>query len=127
MRGIIVGLCLVACPGNGISVIGQDAKRSTIETLDATGRAAMAEGRYAEAQEDFQRIEEADPSIAEVHATLAAIRLKQREYDKAISEVHTALKLKPALARLDVLLGLSLSEFGRFDEALPNLVKGFKQ
>jgi tetratricopeptide (TPR) repeat protein len=65
--------------------------------------------------------------VAEVHATLAAIYFKQREYELAVREVRTAQKLKPSLPRLDTLLALSLAELGKFDEALPHLEKGFKQ
>jgi tetratricopeptide (TPR) repeat protein len=62
-----------------------------------------------------------------VHATLAAICFKLKDYEEAVSEIQKAEKLKPDLPRLDSLLGLSLSELGRFNEALPKLEKGFKQ
>ena len=92
-----------------------------------TGQQALAAGRYAEARQNFEQLAKLDPKIAEVHATLAAIYFKQREYELAVREVRTAQKLKPTLPRLDSLLALSLSELGRFQEALPHLEKGFKQ
>lgn len=91
------------------------------------GQQALAHGRYAEAQADFEKLAQLDPGIAEVHATLAAIDFKQREYDAAVREVRTALRLKPSLPRLDSLLGLSLSELSRYSEAIPYLEKGFRQ
>lgn len=95
--------------------------------LAAEGRQALATGHYPEAEQAFEKLAALEPSIAEIHATLAAICFKQREYERAITEIHTALKLKPTLPRLDSLLGLSQSELGRFAEALPHLEKGFKQ
>src|ERR1700758_3650787 len=95
--------------------------------LSAAGRQALAAGHYAEAQSDFEKLAKLEPSIAEIHATLAAICFKQREYEQAITEIRTAKKRKPGLPRLDSLLGLSLSELGRYDEALPSLEKAFKQ
>ena len=77
--------------------------------------------------QNFEQLAKLEPNIAEVHATLAAIYFKQREYELSVHEVRTAQKLKPALPRLDSLLGLSLSELGQFEEALPRLEKGFKQ
>lgn len=65
--------------------------------------------------------------MAEAHATLAVIYFKLRQYDLAVQQVRTAQRLKPGLPKLDSLLGLSLSELGRFSEALPHLEKGFKQ
>ena len=91
------------------------------------GQKALAAGRFAEARQNFEELEKLAPGVAEVHATLAAIYFKLREYELAIKEVRTAQKLKPSLPRLDSLLGLSLSELGRFGEALPRLEKGFSQ
>jgi tetratricopeptide (TPR) repeat protein len=91
------------------------------------GQKALAAGHYTEAQQNFEQLAKLEPGIAEVHATLAAIYFKQREYELSVHEVRTAQKLKPGLPRLDSLLGLSLSELGQFQEALPHLEKGFKQ
>jgi predicted Zn-dependent protease len=91
------------------------------------GQKALAAGHYPEAQQDFEQLAKLEPSIAEVHATLAAIYFKQREYELSVHEVRTAQKLKPGLPRLDSLLGLSLSELGQFQESVPHLEKGFKQ
>lgn len=91
------------------------------------GQKALAAGRYEEARQNFEELEKLAPGVAEVHATLAAIYFKLREYELAIREIRSAQKLKPSLPRLDNLLGLSLSELGQFPEALPHLEKGFKQ
>ncbi len=95
--------------------------------LSEAGQAALSAGHYAEAKSDFEQLERIAPQVAEVHATLAAIDFKLRDYEDAIREVHLAQKLKPSLPRLDNLLALSLAESGRFREALPGLEKGFKQ
>jgi predicted Zn-dependent protease len=92
----------------------------------AFGQRALAEGRYADAQNNFEKLAKLAPQVAEVHATLAAIYFKQREFELAVREVRAAQKLKPSLPRLDSLLGLSLSESGQLTEALPHLEKGFK-
>jgi predicted Zn-dependent protease len=91
------------------------------------GQQALAAGQYAAAQTNFEKLAKLEPGIAEVHATLAIIYFKQREYDLAVREIHTAQKLKPGLPKLDSLLGMSLAEMGRFHDALPGLEKGFKQ
>ncbi|MGA7340005.1 MAG: tetratricopeptide repeat protein [Terracidiphilus sp.] len=91
------------------------------------GQQALAQGHYADAQADFEKLAKLEPGVAEVHATLAAIYFQQRQYEQAIREVRSAQKLKPGLPRLDSLLALSLAETGRFEQALPGLEKGFKQ
>ena len=96
-------------------------------TYAQAGQRALAGGHYLEARQNFEQLAKLEPNIAEVHATLAAIYFKLREYELSVREVRTAQKLKPSLPRLDSLLGLSLSELGQFEEALPLLEKGFRQ
>ena len=93
----------------------------------AAGQQALAAGRYAEARANFEKLAKLEPGVAEVHATLAVIDFKLREYELAVVEVQTAQRLKPSLPKLDSLLGVAQAELGRFSEALPGLEKGFKQ
>jgi tetratricopeptide (TPR) repeat protein len=102
-------------------------RQEDAETYADAGRKALAAGQYPEARDNFEKLAKLAPGVAEVHATLAAIYFKQREYDLAVRQVRMAQKLKPDLPRLDSLLGLSLSEMNRFEEALSSLEKGFKQ
>ncbi len=95
--------------------------------LAAAGQQAMGRGDYAIAEENFHHLAQLNPNVAEIHATLAAICFKRREYDQAIREIRTAQRLRPFLPKLDSLLGLSLAEEGRYVEALPHLDKGFHQ
>jgi tetratricopeptide (TPR) repeat protein len=119
---LFLGFCLVLA----ITAAGQR-DGTDPGALAAAGQQAMLHGDYATAEEDFQQLEQMDPGIAEIHATLAAICFKRREYDKAIREIHTAQRLKPGIPRLDTLLGLSLGEEDKYTEALPYLEKGFRQ
>jgi len=93
----------------------------------AAGQQALAAGRYSEARTNYEELAKLEPGIAEVHATLAVIDFKLRDYELAIGEVQTAQRLKPSLPKLDSLLGMAQAELGRFAEALPGLEKGFKQ
>lgn len=97
------------------------------ERYAAHGQQALAAGQFAAARSDFEHLAELQPQVAEIHANLAVIYFKLREYELAAREIRIAEKLKPALTKLDSLLGLSLAELGRFSEALPRLEKGFKQ
>ena len=117
----LLALCCVAA-----KAVAQNADTDPA-AMAAAGQQAMAQGDYSTAEEMFQKLAQRNPNIAEIHATLAAICFKRREYDRAITEVHTAQRLKPGLPKLDSLLGLSLAEEGRFAEALAHLEKGFRQ
>ncbi len=123
---LILGI-LAFCSLFTLSIRGQSANESSAEAYATAGQQALAAGHYSAAQGNFEKLAQLEPSIAEVHATLAAIYFKERYFELAVREVRTALKLKPSLPKLDSLLGLSLSEMGDFENALPHLEKGFKQ
>lgn len=124
-HGLIFGWGLL-CPLPHAAT-AQSSNEDAASQYANAGQQALATGQYATAQTNFEKLVKLEPGIAEVHATLAVIYYKQRAYDLAVREIHTAQKLKPSLPKLDSLLGMSLAEMGRFHEALPGLDKGFKQ
>ena len=91
------------------------------------GARALAEQRYADAAQAYETLSELSPDVAEVHASLGFIYFQQRKFIEAVPALRQALKLKPALPNVAVLLAMSLSELGRYDEALPGLEKAFTQ
>jgi tetratricopeptide (TPR) repeat protein len=122
LAGVLVMVCFLP-----IVVFAQAGSDAEAANYADEGQQALAQGHYAVAQADFEKLAKLEPGVAEVHATLAAICFQQREYEEAIREVRMAQKLKPSLPRLDSLLALSLAETGKFEQALPALEKGFKQ
>lgn len=91
------------------------------------GEKALSEDRYGEAQQAYEELRELSPGTAEVHARLGLIYFQERKFEQAVGSLRQALKLKPGLPKLDTLLAMSLSELGRYTEALPGLEKGFQQ
>ena len=110
-----------------VAVRAQGTNQGAEEQLAEAGQQALAAGQYAVARTNFEKLAKLQPGIAEVHATLAVIDFKLRDYDQAVSEIRTAKKLKPSLPKLDSLLGMSLAELGQYKEALPSLEEGFKK
>ena len=103
------------------------ADSAQIQALFQQAERALAERRYAEAGQAYERLEQLQPAVAEVHARLGLIYFQQSRFADAIAPLRRALKLKPSLANVDSLLAMSLSEIGRHDEALPGLEKAFDQ
>jgi len=97
----------------------------SVERYAEEGQAALAAGHYADAERTFEKLRQLEPGIAEVHANLGLIYFEERKFDLAVPALRQALKLKPALAKTDSLLAMSLSELGRYSEALPRLEKCF--
>ena len=91
------------------------------------GQTALGQGRYDEASAAFEKVAAAAPDIAEVRAALGLCYFQQSRFQQSADSLRLALELKPGLPRTDILLAMSLTEIGRFEEALPGLRKGFAQ
>jgi tetratricopeptide (TPR) repeat protein len=103
--------------------IGQD---SGVQQYSDAGQKALANGDYAAAERAYEKLRDLEPGIAEVHANLGLIYFEEGKFDQAIPEFEHALKLKPSLAKTEILRAMSLSEINRYREALPGLEKGFR-
>src|SRR5439155_23955009 len=55
-----------------------------------------------------------------------SIYFQERKFDKAVPALRQAIKLNPRLVKSATLLAISLSELGRYSEALPGLEKSFQ-
>ena len=97
----------------------------SIQLYSEQGQQALAAGRYPEAEQAFEKLRTLEPGVAEIHANLGLIYFEERKYDQAVRALRQALKLKPTLQKPDSLLAISLSELGRYREALPGLEKCF--
>jgi tetratricopeptide (TPR) repeat protein len=75
----------------------------------------------------YEKLRELSPGTAEIHVRLGLIYFQQGNFTQAVSTLQQAMKLKPALPNIDLLLVMSLNELGRFEEALPGLQKGFRR
>ena len=98
-----------------------------IQGLYQRGERALAEQRYADAEQAYEQMRQLQPAAAEVHARLGLIYFQQGRFADAVPSLQRALQLKPALPNVGSLLAMALSEIGRHEEAVPGLEKAFHQ
>jgi tetratricopeptide (TPR) repeat protein len=115
-------LCL-----SGSASLAPQADPALLDQYAQQGEQALARGRYEDAASAYEKLRDLSPATAEVHAKLGLVYFQQRDYARATDALRQALKLKPGLPKADVLLAMSLSELGRYEDALPGLQKGFRQ
>jgi tetratricopeptide (TPR) repeat protein len=96
-----------------------------IQKYAEQGQRALLSHDYAAAAQAFEKVRQLAPDTAEVYAQLGFIYFQQRRYEQSVTSLRRAIKLKPDLPNTGLLLAMSLSELGRFTEALPGLDKGF--
>jgi tetratricopeptide (TPR) repeat protein len=109
----------------GAATLAQTNPSSAVEKYSEEGQRALAQGRYGEAERAYEKLRELSPKIAEVHANLGLIYFNERKFEPAVVALREGLKLNPNLHKTSVLLAMSLSELGQYDEALPVLEKEF--
>jgi tetratricopeptide (TPR) repeat protein len=119
---LILVLCLWA-PGT----LAQSGSVDLLARYSDEAQAALAQGRYSDAEAAFEKLRQLSPQTAEVHANLGVIYFKEKKFDEAVAALREALRLKPSLPKIDALLAMSLSELGKLHEALPGLQKAFRQ
>jgi len=122
LRGVLVSLWLF-----GSIMLAQSSDEISIQRYSEEGRKALASGRYEDAEKAYERLRDLEPRTAEVHANLGLIYFQQRKFEQAVPTLREALKLKPSLGKSEALLAMSLSELGRYREALPGLERGWRQ
>lgn len=123
--GFLAGIVCLSIWLGGNQLLAQGTADKAQE-LSQRGQEALAAGNYAEAQHAFEQLVKLDPAIAEIHANLGLIYFQERKFDQAVPELRRALKLKPSLTNPAALLAMSISELGRYEEALPGLEKCFR-
>ena len=120
-RAAFITMCALAVQASA------QTSQSEAERYYNKGRAALASGDFDEAKKDYEALSKLSPGIAEVHATLGAIYFQQKSYSQALDSLLEAQRLKPDLPKLSGLIAMSLSELGRYSEALPELEKTFRE
>ena len=110
----------------GSCMLGQSSDAIAIQRYSEEGQKALASGRYDDAEKAYEKLRDLEPRTAEVHANLGLIYFQQRKFEQAVPTLREALKLKPSLGKSEALLAMSLSELGRYREALPGLSKALR-
>jgi tetratricopeptide (TPR) repeat protein len=105
----------------------QRANADDLQQYYEQGNAALQAGRYAEAEKAYEKLRQLSPATAEIHANLGVIYFQEKKFGQAVVALRQALKLRPALPKAATLLAISLSELGRYKEALPGLEKHFRE
>lgn len=120
-------LSVVLCSAGRAQASSVQDSTAALQAHAAAGERALAEGRYADAEKEYEALRRLSPATAEVHARLGLIYFQEGKFEAAIPALRDAIKLKPGLPKIDALLAMSLSEIGQYEEALPGVTKAFSQ
>ena len=123
----LAALVLFLSALKGATGLAQSNAPSPVDKYYEEGQRALARGQFQEAEKIFEKLRELSPSVAEVHANLGLVYFNEKKFEAAVPALRQALKLKPSLTKTETLLAMSLSELGKYREALPILEKEFRR
>lgn len=89
-------------------------------------QAALQEGRFADAEDGFRSLLEADPDIAEARANLGLALFLQGEYAPAVTELEAVAAAHPDLSVAHLFLGLGHLKLGAPAKAIPALERSLE-
>jgi tetratricopeptide (TPR) repeat protein len=113
--GLLALLLLIPKWANGQSS-GQD-----IETSFRAGQAALKQGDFLRATEEFKKVLALDPSLVEAEANLGLAYQSLLDYDTAARCLSRALRERPNLLGLNIIVGMDYLKLGSPEKAVPYL------
>jgi len=100
--------------------LGQSSEQD-IETLFRAGQAALRQGDFRRATEEFEKVLALDPGLFEAQVNLGLAYHSLLDYDAAVRYLAPALRERPNLPGLNVLVGLDYLKLGSPEKAAPYL------
>lgn len=112
---------LFLCP-----CLGAQQFRSKIDKYSEDAERALASRNLPKAEIALQQLATLTPSVASVHAQLGLVYYMENRYAQAAESFRQALQLNPHLPNASVMLGICISEVGRYSDAIPLLAPYFR-
>ena len=99
---------------------GQSSEQD-IETPFRAGQAALRQGDFLRATEEFKKVLALDPSLVEAQVNLGLAYQSLLDYDAAVRYLAPALLERPNLAGLNAIVGMDYLKLGLPEKAAPYL------
>jgi len=87
------------------------------------GHQFYLDSKSKEAEIEFQKTLQIDPSISDAHYYLSSIYFKQSQYDQAIKQCQMALSINPTDVKSLIILGVCYKQLKLFDQAMDAFLK----
>ena len=119
VKAVALSLLVLSLLKPGLAT-GQSSQQD-IETSFRAGQAALRQGDFLRATEQFKKVLALDPSLVEAQVNLGLAYQSLLKYDAAVHYLAPALIERPNLAGLNVILGMDYLKLGLPEKAAPYL------
>jgi len=125
-----IQIVVLSCVGLVVTVLpsfsqSAPSRQQQIETHSHQAAEYLHENRPDLAVPEFRAIVAIDPNNVDAHGNLGVVLFFQRAYTDAIPELRAALKLRPALWKIQALLGIAEKRTGDISAGRDDLEKAF--
>jgi tetratricopeptide (TPR) repeat protein len=117
IKAVALSLLLASLLMSGIAA-GQSSDQD-IETSFRAGQAALRQGDFARAVEEFKKVLALDPTLVEAEANLGLAYQSLLDYDSAARYLSHTLRERPDLPGLNVIVGMDYLKLGSPEKAAP--------
>jgi tetratricopeptide (TPR) repeat protein len=97
-----------------------------VELSFRAGQAALRQGDFARATEEFKKVLTLDPSLLEAEVNLGLAYQGLLQYDLAVRHLDKALHERPNLLSLNIVVGMDYLKLGSPEKASPFLQRALK-
>ena len=97
-----------------------------VERSFRAGQAALRQGDFARATEEFKKVLTLDPNLLEAEVNLGLAYQGLLQYDLAVRYLDKAVRERPNLLGLNVVVGMDYLKLGAPDKASPFLQRALK-
>lgn len=104
---------------------GQSSEQD-VESSFRAGQAALRQGDFTRATEEFKKVLALDPSLIEAEVNLGLAYQSLLDYDSAARHLAKALRERPDLPGLNVIVGMDYLKLGSPEKATPFLDRALK-
>ena len=101
--------------GRGVAQSRED----EIESSFRAGQAALKQGEFRRAAEDFKKVLALDPSLVEAEVNLGLAYQSMLDYEAAAHSLSHALSERPNLPGVNVIAGMDFLKLGAPEKAAP--------
>ncbi len=105
---------------------GSQSAQPDIETPFLAGQAALRQGNFSAAVEDFKKVLALDPGLIEAKVNLGLAYQSLLDYGSAVRYIAPALRERPDLPGLNVIAGMDYIKLGSPEKAAPFLDRALK-
>jgi len=97
-----------------------------VEQSFRAGQAALKQGEFVRAAEEFKKVLALDPTLVEAEVNLGLAYQSLFEYDLAVRHLSKALRERPNLLGPTVIVGMDYLKLGSPEKAMPFLQRALK-